>query len=140
MLSLHSQLLSDQPYTTAEEDPFSVQPYIQPTQVQHKRSSMLDKWINEQQGQPPEDYLSSVSVPPTPAYFESSSVCGSHSNPYLAYPDLPRMSSERARPNEQDNESIISYDLIDDDDIPNDPTPSPQEAPKEVCHLLDACM
>ena len=70
----------DQPYTTADEDPFQIQPWTQP--------SMLDEWIVDQRRS------------------------ASASNPYLAYPDLPRASSE------QDTQSIISYDLVDDNDIP----------------------
>ncbi|KAF9566098.1 hypothetical protein CPC08DRAFT_128257 [Agrocybe pediades] len=134
MFPPHSHSLSDEPYTTADEDPFRVQPYIQPPQsiiIQRKRSSMLDKWINEQQGQPSEDDMSPTSVLSTPAHFESTCAYSSRSNPYLAYPDLPRMSSEHAKASEQDIESIISYDLIDDDDIPNDPNPLPQEILQE---------
>ncbi|KIM47789.1 hypothetical protein M413DRAFT_209580 [Hebeloma cylindrosporum] len=100
----------DQPYTTAEEDPFQIQPFILPVKaVKSRRSSMLDKWIIEQQAQ------SSQPMPLVPY----SGLSASASNPYLAYPDLPRVSSERAQPKQDDDtQSITSYDLVDDDDIP----------------------
>lgn len=99
---------NDQPYTTADEDPFQIQPYIQPVKtVRKRRSSMLDKWIIEQQAQ-------SSQPEPLEPY---SGLSAAASNPYLAYPDLPRVSSEYTEP-KKDDESIISYDLVDDDDIP----------------------
>jgi hypothetical protein len=103
----------DQPYTTADEDPFQSQPFIQPVKtVKSRRSSMLDKWIIEQQAQP------------------YSGLSAAASNPYLAYPDLPRVSSEHPEPKE-DNESIISYDLVDDDDIPT--STMQEDSPQQVC-------
>ncbi|KDR85420.1 hypothetical protein GALMADRAFT_359499 [Galerina marginata CBS 339.88] len=115
--------VADTPYTTPDEDPFNVRPYVQEVKtIKHKRSSMLDKWISEQQAQPSD--CSSADALPTPtAYFSSPSLFASSSNPYLAYPDLPRVSSEAARSKDEDTESIISYDLVNDDDIPDDTTP-----------------
>ena len=113
----------DQPYTTAEEDPFQIQPYIQqPVKtVKSRRSSMLDKWIIDQQAQSPQPE-------PLEPY---SGLSAAASNPYLAYPDLPRVSSEHTQPKE-DNESIISYDLVDDDDIPT--TTMQEDSSQQVCY------
>jgi len=38
---------SDLPYTLPEEDPFNIKPLL--AQPRRRRSSMLDKWIEEQQ-------------------------------------------------------------------------------------------
>lgn len=111
----------DQPYTSPDEDPFSLEvKYRPPTPVKtvkHKRSSMLEQWIKELQ----EDYIPAEDFDPpvTPYSFagSSSATFRSTSNPYLAYPDLPRLSLECNKSGE-DAQSIISYDLVDDDDIP----------------------
>ncbi|KAF8913078.1 hypothetical protein CPB84DRAFT_1812018 [Gymnopilus junonius] len=111
---------SDAPYTTPDEDPFNVQAFVElvaPVRtIHHRRSSMLDKWISEQQAQSPVSPTDcSLSAPCfNPGSYASSS------NPYLAYPDLLRISQETSRPNEAETASIISYDLVDDDDIPHD--------------------
>ncbi|KAH9486539.1 hypothetical protein JR316_0000604 [Psilocybe cubensis] len=108
----------DQPYTTADEDPFSVQPYIPPNNTRrHRRSSMLDKWITEQQ------LHADVDVPPSDDdLFAPTHSCSSPTSPYLAYPELPRFSFERKPEPEDDFASILSYDLVDDDDIPHKTT------------------
>ncbi|KAF8973635.1 hypothetical protein BDZ97DRAFT_1912111 [Flammula alnicola] len=145
--------MDDQPYTTADEDPFSVQPYVQEAlaktvqTVKHKRSSMLDKWITEQQAQSSDNH-SDILSPPEP-YFAMSPPFASSSNPYLAYPDLPRLCSDRTRTKKEpdlDSESINSYDLVDDDDIPSSipdepsqeepATPIPQRTHKSSRHSI----
>lgn len=126
---------SDAPYTTPDEDPFNVQPYVELVKpartIKHRRSSMLDKWISEQQAQSPTvSHADSSLLPPC---FNSGSFASS-SNPYLAYPDLPRISQETTEANEAETASIASYDLVDDDDIPHD-TPS-EEPSQQVCSFL----
>ncbi|KAJ7161356.1 hypothetical protein C8R43DRAFT_330737 [Mycena crocata] len=92
--------MDDPPYTAAEDDPFNIKPLL--LQPRRRRSSMLNKWIQDQQ-QVPVD-VEDTSLPPS----------GTRSNPYLAYPDLGTPTF---------NESAVSfnsYDLLDDDDIPPD--------------------
>jgi len=88
--------MDDIPYTTPEEDPFNVQPL--PMQPRRRRSSLLDKWIQEQQKNPDDE------PPPTV-----------HNHPYLAYPELGR---EPANPSKDDVVTLDNYDLVNDDDIP----------------------
>jgi hypothetical protein len=101
--------MDDHPYTTADEDPFNIQPVLQQVKfIKHRRSSLLDKWILEQQHNPTKYHDAKP-------YFSTSdaSLC----NPYLAYPDLRRVPPMDTADNE-DAASINSYDLVDDDDIP----------------------
>lgn len=142
MLSQEQTILDDKPYTTADEDPFSVQPYRFPPNktVKHRRSSMLDKWITEQQAQnedtPDDDSLPEPIPVSPPIIFTTPRPVASSSSPYLlAYPDLPRFYFEtaKAKDTEDDAASIISYDLVDDDDIPEE-TKS-EEPLKEVRFL-----
>lgn len=124
--------MEDQPYTTADEDPFNVQPYIQEAlvkPVKKRRSSMLDKWILEQQAQSSSDALAEILQLPEPT-FPLFSPFASSSNPYLAYPDLPR--AWQTTKAESDSASIKSYDLVDDDDIPSNTCEEPSQ---EVCLL-----
>ncbi|KAF8203010.1 hypothetical protein BJ912DRAFT_1018834 [Pholiota molesta] len=102
--------MEDQPYTTADEDPFN--------SVTKRRSSMLDKWILEQQAQSSSDALAETLQLPEPT-FPLFPPFASSSNPYLAYPDLPR--AWQTTKAESDSASIKSYDLVDDDDIPSTP-------------------
>ncbi|KAJ4472671.1 hypothetical protein C8R41DRAFT_589352 [Lentinula lateritia] len=101
--------MDDQPYTTPDEDPFSVRPLLQP---RRRRSSMLDKWIQEQQKLP----SSPQSTPRA-----SCNTLGPRGNPYLAYPGLGIPQESRSR-----SGSVItlgSYDLVDDEDIPQGSIP-----------------
>ncbi|KAF9481657.1 hypothetical protein BDN70DRAFT_510758 [Pholiota conissans] len=119
--------MDDKPYTTADEDPFNVQPYIEEVPVKsitRKRSSMLDKWILEQQAQSPkEEFQMQLPEPKFPLF----STLASSSNPYLAYPGLSR-TWQAATQAETDSASINSYDLVDDDDIPSN---AGQELPSQ---------
>ncbi|KAJ7492408.1 hypothetical protein FB451DRAFT_531471 [Mycena latifolia] len=94
--------MDDPPYTAAEEDPFNIKPLL--LQPRRRRSSMLDKWIQDQQ-QVPTDVVDIEDAPSLP-------VSGTRSNPYLAYPELgsPRFNESAV--------SVNSYDLLEDDDIP----------------------
>ena len=103
--------MDDHPYTTADEDPFNIQPILQQGKfIKHRRSSLLDKWILEQQQNPTKYHDAKPSTSDA-----STSLC----NPYLAYPDLRRVPPIDTTDNE-DAASINSYDLVDDDDIPAD--------------------
>lgn len=104
---------NDTPYTTPDEDPFN----IQPLQPRRRRSSLLNKWIQEQQNQPPESDA-------TPAPQDHH--CSVRITPYLAYPDLI-LDMTTAR------DEILTtdgYDLLEDDDIPQS-----LESTLEVCLL-----
>ncbi|KAF8807797.1 hypothetical protein BYT27DRAFT_7097490 [Phlegmacium glaucopus] len=109
--------MDDQPYTTADEDPFNVQTIVQQVKsIKHRRSSLLDKWILEQQ-QNPTECPNTLHLPKP-----RSSASASFSNPYLAYPDLPRVTSFDTA-GKEDTCSIISYDFVDDNDIPANVAP-----------------
>ncbi|KAF7303263.1 hypothetical protein MKEN_01290400 [Mycena kentingensis (nom. inval.)] len=99
--------LDDPPYTLPEHDPFNIQPLL--LQSRRRRSSMLNKWIREQQTQSVAD---SLDVEPGP-----SEPNGSRSKAYLAYPDLaPLNLSDPAA----SVASLDSYDFLEDDDIPHE--------------------
>jgi len=103
--------MDDHPYTTPDEDPFNVQPILQHvTSIKRHRSSLLDKWILEQQN---------TTECPNPLHLPKPrlSASASFSNPYLAYPDLPRVTSIDTT-GKEDTCSINSYDFVDDNDIP----------------------
>jgi hypothetical protein len=120
--TLQSNQTCDAPYTTADEDPFNVQPYLveETKTLKPRRSSMLVKWISEQQNHPTPDLQADDLPIPEPIFASSSSVI-SNSNPYLAYPDLARVGRDEDNTKEaNDAASIISYDLVEDDDIPED--------------------
>ncbi|KAJ7170096.1 hypothetical protein C8R46DRAFT_223332 [Mycena filopes] len=93
--------MHDLPYT-ADDDPFNIKPLL--LQPRRRRSSMLNKWIQDQQ-QVPTDVVDVEEGPSLPR-------SGTASNPYLAYPELgtPAFHESVA--------SINSYDLVEDDDIP----------------------
>ncbi|KAJ6503311.1 hypothetical protein C8R47DRAFT_198115 [Mycena vitilis] len=94
----------DPPYPTTDDDPFNIKPRL--LQPRRRRSSMLNKWIKEQQ-QVPTDVVDVEEGPSLP-------LSGTRSNPYLAYPELGTPTF---------NESVASwnsYDLMEDDDIPPD--------------------
>ncbi|KAG5644608.1 hypothetical protein DXG03_008086 [Asterophora parasitica] len=99
--------MNDIPYTTPEEDPFNVQPFLQP---RRRRSSLLDKWINEQQKK--SDHGEHPSTP--------------HINPYLAYPELGHGVPNVSR---DDVVTLDNYDLVNDDDIPPQSDSEKQEVP-----------
>ncbi|KAG5654701.1 hypothetical protein H0H81_007457 [Sphagnurus paluster] len=83
--------MNEIPYTTPEEDPFSVRPRQLP---RRRRSSLLEKWINEQQ--------KTDSEPPP----------SSHLDPYSHSPG-GEVSLSR-----DDVATLENYDLVSDDDIP----------------------
>ena len=111
--------MEDHPYTTADEDPFNVQSIVQRVKtVNHRRSSLLDKWILEQQvEQNSAKYHDALHLPGPCFSTSDASASASYCNPYLAYPDLPRVPPNDTTDNE-DAASINSYDFVDDDDIP----------------------
>lgn len=83
---------------------------------------MLDKWIQEQQKLP----SSPQSTPRA-----SCNTLGPRGNPYLAYPDLGIPQESRSR-----SGSVItlgSYDLVDDEDIPQGSIP---EVILQLFHLF----
>lgn len=86
--------MHDTPYTTADEDPFHVTPRFQ--SPRRRRSSLLDKWIRDQQILP--------SVPPETA---ASAV--------ESYLDVNEFSPS----SRDDDPSVHSYDLVQDQDIPH---------------------
>ncbi|KAF9460119.1 hypothetical protein BDZ94DRAFT_946888 [Collybia nuda] len=94
--------MDDVPYTTPDEDPFN----IQPLQPRRRRSSLLNKWIQEQQNQ--------ISEPDAPLPPQDPHV--TYITPYLAYPDL---TLERTTVRD-DVLTTDGYDLVEDDDIPQD--------------------
>jgi hypothetical protein len=109
--------MDDHPYTTADEDPFNVQPIVQQVKyIKHRRPSLLDKWILEQQ-QSTTEYYDALHLPGPCFSTPDASASASFSNPYLAYPDLPRVPPIDTAADD-DTSSINSYDLVDDDDIP----------------------
>lgn len=99
----------DPPYTTPEEDPFNVVPArIQP---RRKRSSMLDKWINEQQrthsirGRNILDLTDDRTPSPAP-----------HADAYLPYPGP----AGHLAPHAASRVTVDSYDMVEDEDIVNE--------------------
>ncbi|KAF9527719.1 hypothetical protein CPB83DRAFT_836316 [Crepidotus variabilis] len=131
--------MDELPYTTPDEDPFSARSYLQEVQEQKatlkcKRSSMFEKWIQEQQQAQVEPQLAAVAVQPEseilepPSPFYARSAPGSSSNPYLAYPDIPRTPSKvNLRADRDDTQSIASYVVIQGDEIPpNDMLTQPE--------------
>ncbi|KAJ3750668.1 hypothetical protein DFH05DRAFT_107387 [Lentinula detonsa] len=102
--------MDDQPYTTPEEDPFSVQPMLQ---TRRRRSSMLDKWIQEQQ--------KADSSGQSTSRASSNTLTVPRGHPYLAYPDLGLTQESRSRSGSAI--TIGSYDLVDDEDIPQGSIP-----------------
>ncbi|KAJ6621090.1 hypothetical protein B0H10DRAFT_2215360 [Mycena sp. CBHHK59/15] len=99
--------MHDPPYTAAEDDPFSIKPLL--LQPRRRRSSMLNKWIHDQQ-QVPTNVVDDE---------EGSSLprAGTPSNPYLAYPELGSPTFHDSAFNDS-AVSVNSYDLLEDDDIP----------------------
>ncbi|KAJ7070826.1 hypothetical protein C8F01DRAFT_973949 [Mycena amicta] len=94
----------DPPYTAPEDDPFNIKPLLEP---RRRRSSMLNKWIQEQQTQPTDV----VDVE------EGPSLPGPRSHPYLAYPELAPVNFDDPS---SSSASFDSYDLLEDDDIPQE--------------------
>jgi len=94
--------MNDAPYTTPEEDPFNVQPLL--LQPRRRRSSLLNKWIQEQQTQPHILETPTNRHPPIQP----------HSAPCVRYLDL---SFDRNLVLD-DTLTLNSYDLVEDDDIP----------------------
>ncbi|KAG6879862.1 hypothetical protein C0992_010531 [Termitomyces sp. T32_za158] len=87
----------DIPYTTPEEDPFNARPiFLQP---RRRRSSLLDKWIQEQQR--PSDKGSP----------------SSQNNGYSACPAALGVHN----PSKTDVVTLDNYDIVDDEDIPATP-------------------
>ncbi|KAF7307113.1 hypothetical protein MIND_00504700 [Mycena indigotica] len=94
--------LDDPPYTAPEDDPFHITPLL--SQPRRRRSSMLNKWIQDQQTAPTD----AVDVN------EQPSIPASRSHPYLAYPELATVHLDAS----SSSASLNSYDLLEDDDIP----------------------
>lgn len=119
--ALPNNQMCDFPYTTADEDPFNVQPYVveDAKTLKPKRSSMLVKWISEQQDQSATE-LQAEDLPIPEPFFALGPSVASSSNPYLAYPDLARVREcdQENTKEASDAASVVSYDLIEDDDIP----------------------
>lgn len=88
--------MDDLPYTTPDEDPFNVRPL-----PRRRRSSLLDKWIHEQQR-----------YSPSPATHTRPVSASAASRAYLAYPELSRPSLDPAT---QETPNDAGYDLVDDD-------------------------
>ncbi|KAG7098945.1 hypothetical protein E1B28_000835 [Marasmius oreades] len=96
--------MDDLPYTTPEEDPFSPQP-LRP---RRRRSSMLDKWIQEQQRS---------SVASSSGHTQDLPNDGNlRLNPYLAYPDLSQHPNPVPGPC-QSAATLDSYDVVDEEDL-----------------------
>ncbi|KAG5353645.1 hypothetical protein C0989_003782 [Termitomyces sp. Mn162] len=93
-----TQFIMDIPYTTPEEDPFNARPiFLQP---RRRRSSLLDKWIQDQQKPPDKEPI----TPPNKAYLACPGALG-----------IPNPSKV----------TLDNYEIVDDDDIPT--TPNAQE-------------
>jgi len=108
--------MDDRPYTIPEEDPFNIRPLL--LQPRRKRSSMLNKWIQDQQRLPTntdDDIMDLTDESSSP--FHS----GTRSNPYLAYPDLGT-AAKHSSPHVS-SVTLASFDLVEDDDIPLDIVP-----------------
>lgn len=127
-------MIDEQPYTTADEDPFNVQPLLQ--QPRHRRSSMLNKWIQEQQKQP---FTFNDFFNPT----EDPSLLPPTTSAYLAYPTFGR-AALHPDDTRDDIVSLNSYDLVEDDDIPQN-LPGRSEVRRFVqlifrCKLKEYCV
>ncbi|KAG6862154.1 hypothetical protein C0995_004236 [Termitomyces sp. Mi166 len=93
--------MDDIPYTTPEEDPFNAYPiFLRP---RRRRSSLFDKWIQEQQK--PSDKKSPAT----------------QNKAFLACPAALGIPN----PSKEDIVTLDNYDIINDDDIPA--TPDAQE-------------
>ena len=95
-------------FDSTDEDPFRC---VQRPARFH-RTSLVNKWISEQQQDETLGALQTLGedeeLPPrseTPAH------------PFLAYPDIPRLSLDFRR-EDMDVSTLHNYDLVDDDDIP----------------------
>ena len=100
--------MDDPPYTSPDEDPFNVQPLLK--QPRRRRSSMLDRWIKDQQALPSDAHDETLRAKND-----------SRLSPYLAYPELGMASSVAPH---NDISTIHSYDLVEDDDIPQTTQPA----------------
>ncbi|KAL0951494.1 hypothetical protein HGRIS_008179 [Hohenbuehelia grisea] len=96
------------------------------TRPRRRRSSMLDRWIKDQQTQPTSTSTSSsisdITIDP------SSPTSGTPSNAYLAYPDL--VSNKRPSTVSDDGNTTSSYDLVQDDDLPSNDVDGAESAAK----------
>jgi hypothetical protein len=104
--------------------------------IKHRRPSMLDKWIMEQQ-QSPTEYHDALHRPGPCFSTSDASSSASFSNPYLAYPDLPRVppidtTADKDTADKDTVSSINSYDFINDDDIPANSTVVRDDAVPQV--------
>ena len=129
--------MDDHPYTTPDEDPFNVRPTVQQIKsIKHRRPSLLDKWIMEQQQSPTE--YDALHLPEPRFSTSDASSSASCSNPYLAYPDLPRVPPIDTTA-DKDTASINSYDLVNDDDIPANITVVRDGAVSQVNIIFLSC-
>ncbi|KAF8215989.1 hypothetical protein K438DRAFT_1799877 [Mycena galopus ATCC 62051] len=103
--------MDDPPYTAAEDDPFHIQPLL--LQPRRRRSSMLNKWIKDQQQVPTQQIPTDIADDEGPLLLLS----GTRSNPYLAYPELGSPAFHESAV------SVNSYDMVEDDDLPEHEMP-----------------
>ena len=82
-------------------------------QPRRRRSSHFNRWIHDQQNLP-------VDQPAEPSDAENTllSTNDTQCHPYLAYPHLSRLSLNPVVPTTDDGSSSNSYDIVNDEDIP----------------------
>jgi hypothetical protein len=108
----------------SDDDLFAIKPLSY--QPRRQRPSHLQRWIEDQRTSP---LLTDKSSILELSDDDASSIVGTASNPYLAYPQLSRVSSTRTRRN--DVNSIDSYDVVEDVNLPRpeqSPTPTRRDA------------
>ncbi|KAJ2914297.1 hypothetical protein MD484_g6125, partial [Candolleomyces efflorescens] len=111
--------MDDPPYTSPDEDPFHVLPPPTFYHLHRRPSSLLDKWIQQQRAELPD--IASLHIPGPSSPSPESPRAGTPTHAYLAYPDLSTLSV-----NQRDEvSSLHSYDLVDDQDIPDDTLVAP---------------
>lgn len=91
----------------AEEDVFGIEPLLR--QPRRRRSSMLDRWIQDQQTSAINDPTRRDDLDIS----EDTPRSGPRSHAYLAYPEFGRTPKAR-----DEVSTLNSYDLMDDNDIP----------------------
>jgi hypothetical protein len=96
----------------SDDDLFTMQ--VQPRQPRRRRSSHFNRWIHDQQNLPAGDPAEIFDITGNAPALSNGSQC----HPYLAYPHLSRLS---LNPTTDDRGSLNSYDIVDDDDIPEVP-------------------
>lgn len=131
--------MDDLPYTTPDEDPFHVQPPVRLTCYNlQNQPSLLDQWINDQLSEADPDAHDDM-LPPPAIHDDSDDAprCGTPTHPFLAYPDIGRLPFEHLHESRQDDaSSVYSYDLVNDDDLPEPPL-TPQVSRAEFALRFD---